>query len=558
MSEFNPLLIHKDNTPLKTQVKILEKFDTESFDFGNSDLDTYISQKFIPIIAKKEFNILFIKDSLSDNYLELYGITLAYHIRLSAELGDKRFVPIVIISDVDGYILNKLTAMANILFTKNTFVARNEISSYDYFERVFEEIKPFNDFKKEFLDLIHIDPPQDYLSHHDISNEWSIYRWAEFLKVDTDATKANKAKIENMLYFKYLKAKFPIPKKTRVQIVHKVPQSEGNILYIDDEWDKGWKDIFKRYFSKKENINFHFIDHQYKDTTYDAVEDLVKESLTSKSIDTVLLDMRLTKEDHEQNDVKKLSGIKLLKLIESLNPGIQVVLLTASEKSTILDEANKYNILGYIKKESPTDDSSYTKIVFEKLKTLIDLGFERKYLKDIWNIQKEILQLKLFENDQHSEIIIEIESVFEILETDMENKFIYAMLALFKTIEIIIGLYIEEKKENSKRFAYWKNTNTKIKFIEKDEDFPKELPQNSQISNDSTINKIRVLCYEKFQLNAKEMHDTLKKFVQIRNETIHHPKDKKPLKPAKGDIEEWLRILQTILSKIKSSQNTTI
>lgn len=558
MSEFNPLLIHKDNTPLKTQVKILEKFDTESFDFGNSDLDTYISQKFIPIIAKKEFNILFIKDSLSDNYLELYGITLAYHIRLSAELGDKRFVPIVIISDVDGYILNKLTPMANILFTKNTFVARNEISSYDYFERVFEEIKPFNDFKKEFLDLIHIDPPQDYLSHHDISNEWSIYRWAEFLKVDTDATKANKAKIENMLYFKYLKAKFPIPKKTRVQIVHKVPQSEGNILYIDDEWDKGWKDIFKRYFSKKENINFHFIDHQYKDTTYDAVEDLVKESLTSKSIDTVLLDMRLTKEDHEQNDVKKLSGIKLLKLIESLNPGIQVVLLTASEKSTILDEANKYNILGYIKKESPTDDSSYTKIVFEKLKTLIDLGFERKYLKDIWNIQKEILQLKLFENDQHSEITIEIESVFEILETDMENKFIYAMFALFKTIEIIIGLYIEEKKENSKRFAYWKNTNTKIKFIEKDEDFPKELPQNSQISNDSTINKIRVLCYEKFQLNAKEMHDTLKKFVQIRNETIHHPKDKKPLKPAKGDIEEWLRILQTILSKIKSSQNTTI
>lgn len=58
--------------------------------------------------------------------------------------------------------------------------------------------------------------------------------------------------------------------------------------------------------------------------------------------------------------------------------------------------------------ESPTDDSSYTKIVFEKLKTLIDLGFERKYLKDIWNIQKEILQLKLFENDQHSEITIEI------------------------------------------------------------------------------------------------------------------------------------------------------
>lgn len=557
MSKFNALLIHKDNTPLKSKVKILEKFDIETFDFGNSDLDTYISQIFLPKLQQKEFNILFIKDNLSDNYLELYGITLAYHIRLSAELGDKRFVPIVIISDVDGYILNKLTPMANILFTKNTFVARNEISSYDYFERVFEEIKPFNDFKKEFLDLIHIDPPQDYLSHHDISNEWSIYRWAEFLKVDTDATKANKAKIENMLYFKYLKARFPIPKKTGVLIVPKTPQNEGNVLYIDDEWNKGWKDIFEKYFSKSKNIKFHFINHQYKDTTYDAIEGLVKESLNLNSIDTVLLDMRLTKEDHEQTNVEELSGIKLLKLIKSFNLGIQVILLTASEKSTILDEANNYNILGYIKKENPSDGSTYTKTVFEKIKTLIDLGFKRKYLKDIWNIQKEILQLKLFENDQYSEITIEIESVFEILETDMENKFIYAMFALFKTIEIIIDLYIEEKKENSKRFAYWKNTNTKIKFIERDEYFPKELPQNSQISNDSTINKIRILCYEKLELNSKVMHDTLKIFVEIRNETIHAPRGKIPLKPTKGNIEEWFRILQTILSKIKSNQNTT-
>jgi len=580
----NPLLIYANikifeintpNTPIKNIAKNFISFSTDGISLADFDLDSHISQKIIPEIVKKEFNILFIKDNLSDNYLELYGITLAYHIRLSAELEDKRFVPIVIISDVDGYILNKLTPMANILFTKNTFVARNEIASHDYFEKVFEQIKskPLNadNFQKEFLDLIHIDPPQDYLSHHDITNEWSIYRWAEFLKVDTDATKANKAKIENMLYFKYLKALYPITdyyiendneadllivqqqvKSSSLKIVKKVKKSIHKVLYIDDEWGKGWKDIFEKYFSKSQNIKFHFIDHQYKDTTYDAIEALVRDSLTSESIDTILLDMRLTKEDHEQKDVKEFSGIKLLNFIKSFNPGIQVILLTASEKSSILDEANKYNILGYIKKENPSDDSSYTKEVFKKLAILINLGFERKYLKNIWNIQKEVLQLKILENDQYSEIKIEIESVFEILKTSMENKFIYAMLALFKTIEIIIGLYIEEKKENNKRFAYWKNTNIKLKFVDKDEYFPKELPLDSQPQkyNDSTINKIRVLCYERLDLTSKDFHDNLAVLVNFRNETVHPPIGRVSQKPSKINIQEWFKMIQMILNKI--------
>jgi len=530
---FKTLLVHRDNTPLKNKIKILEKFDTESFDFGNSDLDTYISQKFIPKLQQKNFNIIFIKDNLSDNYLELYGITLAYHIRLSAELGDKRFVPIVIISDVDGYILNKLTPMANILFTKNTFVARNEISSYDYFERVFEQIKPFNDFKKEFLDLIHIDPPQDYLSHHDISNEWSIYRWAEFLKVDTGATKANKAKIENMLYFKYLKAKFPIAKKTGIQIVPKTPQSKGHILYIDDEWDKGWKDIFEKYFSESQNIKFHFIDHKYKDTTYDAIEALVKESLSLNSIDTVVLDMRLTKEDHEQVGISKLSGIKLLSCIKSINPGIQVILLTASEKSAILDEANKYNILGYIKKESPSDDSTYTKTVFEKLKTLVDLGFDKKYLKSIYLTKRNILAI--LENDifiQYGievekyepfwkKIIVEVEAVFDILDSDRSNRFLYATVSIAVSIESILSIFLSNDREK----FFWDGE-----------------------SYECEHNALRCRIQKLFKkLGSTEKFD-MQVMIDKRNKYMH----KIPVTVDQKEIESWFKELQRMIEIIQN------
>jgi hypothetical protein len=52
-------------------------------------------------LKEKDFEVLFIKDNLSSNYLELLGLRVAYHIRLSSELGNKRFVPIIIISDFD-------------------------------------------------------------------------------------------------------------------------------------------------------------------------------------------------------------------------------------------------------------------------------------------------------------------------------------------------------------------------------------------------------------------------------------------------------------------------
>ena len=49
---FKPLLIYKEETLLNEKIKTSEEFNIETFDFGNSDLDTYISQEFIPIISQ--------------------------------------------------------------------------------------------------------------------------------------------------------------------------------------------------------------------------------------------------------------------------------------------------------------------------------------------------------------------------------------------------------------------------------------------------------------------------------------------------------------------------
>jgi hypothetical protein len=105
------LLIHNDNTPLKKSLlspsPIL--FSPTIDDLNDSDIDTYISREIIPQLKKEEFDLLVIKDSLSENYIDFYGLILAYHIRLSVkELKEKSLVPIIILSEVDSYTINKI------------------------------------------------------------------------------------------------------------------------------------------------------------------------------------------------------------------------------------------------------------------------------------------------------------------------------------------------------------------------------------------------------------------------------------------------------------------
>ena len=117
--------------------KVLEEFKSNQligFDYHQDEyknLDEYISKKIIKKLINKEVDIIFIKDNLSDNYLELYGLIVAYHIRLSQELDNKRYLPIVILSDLDGYTLNKLEPIAKILFTKNIFLDSNSEILYN-------------------------------------------------------------------------------------------------------------------------------------------------------------------------------------------------------------------------------------------------------------------------------------------------------------------------------------------------------------------------------------------------------------------------------------------
>ena len=535
------LLIHNNNVVQKdifsdTWLFKLPQDDTEA--------DSYISNKVIPKIAKEKYDVIYIKDSLSTNYLDLYGLRIAYHIRLSQNLGNLKFIPIVILSELDGFTLNILEPMAKIIFTKNIYFIQNDTTIKEFLQRDFQFLN-HQSFIENFLKKIEVELPKDYLSHHAIANQWAIYRWAEFLKIDTPALQKNKATIENMLYFKYLLAKYPLLEKSGIKQAPKKTNAHGKVLYIDDEWAKGWSDIFKGYFAKQENITFKTLEEITKDTKYQELEQFVSQTIETYNPDLIILDMRLIQEDQQNINEKNISGIKILEHIKkNINGGIQVLMLSASGKSQILDEAHKYDILGYIKKEHPQDTATKTKETFEKLTMLLDIGLEKQYLKEIWSLQKEILDFGIFTKKQYAPIKIEIQSLFEILNSSMENRFIYAMLAIFKALEIMITFYIEEKKENNKRFAYWKDTGIKIAKVNQENFLTQTTKEDT---NDTTENKIRVILHEKLNLKEKTLHDTMHQITQKRNKAIH---DEMP-SIDKEDILQWFRALKIVLRNLK-------
>jgi len=514
----NSLLIHHNNVaPLNFIDKKIK------FNLINGDLDKYITDNIIPQIKNINPSILYIKDNLSSNYLELYGLYLSYHIRLSKELNDKRYIPIVILSDLDGYILNKLNSIGHILFTKNIFITQNSKESIGKFSKLKLKNLTSKEYQNSFLNLINIEPPENSTSHN-IANEWAIYRWAEFLKVESKSIQSNNNKINSMLYFKYLLAKNPI-KKDRAIGCKRVKNS-GKILYIDDEWKNGWSDIFESYFNKSSNIDFETFEYEFKDKNIFQVGIDIQKMVEECNPDLVILDLRLIENDHRninREDISNYTGIKILEDIKKINQGIQVLMLTATSKSTILDKLYEYDILGYIKKEHPLDKHISTKDNLNKLAYLVDMGLEKSYLKEIWCIQNSILKL-----DLSNEIKFEVTSVFEILDSGMDKRYTYAMLSIFQSLEEINNIYINDKT------GRWIDNNREIEVKR------------------YTKPKILEILYKRLELN--DFNNDIDDIAKMRKDAIHPPQKSIYKKPTKENILTWFKMLETILEKVSNDK----
>ena len=507
---------------------------------SSDDIDTYISKEIINELKNKEFDTIFIKDNLTSNYLELYGLRVAYHIRLSSELADKRFTPIVIISDFDENTLNRFTQEANILFTDGVYLCKNTKEDIKKYQSL--ELKSVTDYDK-FINSIEITPPKDTSGSHNIANKWSIYKWAELLDVKSEAIYKNKCEIENELYFKYIKAKYLKNINNSLEITK--PTKKGNVLLIDDEWDRGWADILGAALIKG-GLEFKPFVTSYKNR--EDFNNLTYKKITNENPDVVILDLRLLESDHENEDVDSYSGIKILQKIHEINAGIQVIMLTATSKSTILEKLYEKKILGYIKKEHPEDKSIDTVENINKFINLVDKGLEKKYLKEIWKIQQNILLNENLSDD----ISLEIKSIFEILDSNMENKFNFVVLTFTKIFESLSKIYIDENTmqyiDDGKDVGMYDSSNNSINSY------------TNQKWHKNTQNRLHNIVYDKLNIKDEKSHKYICQIINCRN-YLAHPNEKKPVgcrlikSPNHQHILNWFEIIENILNTSQNMSN---
>lgn len=413
------LLIHSNNTSFNnTELFPLAEQFVFDVDF-DKDVDLYIHEQLTigpnrdKILAS---DVLFIKVSLSkNNYLEYIGLRLSYHIRLTKNLGDKANIPIIIIAEESFQYLGLTYPEPSILLTKGIYLIKESLDDYQRSLKWFNDgrIKPLDDFNF-FVNSISINPPANYQSHHSIANEWALVRYFSMFEVDDHKLYLNlKNKIYdldylNTLHFKHAEAKtnrqkFNPKKKHNIKPIIKGIE-ETKIGIIDDEINKGWLEFYDYILDKSMATAVPYKDFKKDEEKIELINKIkiwLLEKFTSiDPIDNFIIDLRLHDDDFIEQDFDKLSGIQIINFIKSHNPGIQVVISTASNKVWNYQKCLKAGVKYFSIKESPETFSSRIETIasFNHLSLQISDAVKDSFLANIFRKIDDLKNQNIFLN----------------------------------------------------------------------------------------------------------------------------------------------------------------
>ncbi len=158
------------------------------------------------------------------------------------------------------------------------------------------------------------------------------------------------------------------------------------ILLIDDNANKGWKQIIEKVFPVPDLKVAVAINPQEAETKIEDVFDLI------------FLDVRLSEQDHDVTKPTEFTGYKSLKKIKNdfLNPNFStpIILMTATNKIWNVDAFRNYGVDGYYIKEHPNYvfDKETSKQNYDNLKRkFIELKEVGQKRKEVWELSKDII-----------------------------------------------------------------------------------------------------------------------------------------------------------------------
>jgi CheY-like chemotaxis protein len=544
----NALLIHNDNLP----TKLVQAFDTSvKFNIGLSQMmqDGFsfdrIAHEFLEKHLKtKRLDAIFIPYTLSNqNYLELSGIRLALHIRLTPEFNQMN-VPIVFIGHETKEQIAKLSEFPSFLFTSGIF--STDKFEYEYYLKIYDWLK--NKWKSDgelaeltteeyegFLNRISINPPSNYLSHHSVDNELSLLRWSEYLKCDEDISEV-KLNIKTGLFFKYKKAQNPIQSDKTGSLFE--IEGKAKVLLIDDEAQKGWELFYRSLFKTSPSIYVKSLNIDFK---LNSKSYIIKEAI--KQIETylpdiILLDLRLCDSDFDTRlSISELTGIKILEKAKEINKGIQVIITTASNKAISLETVFAKGANGFIVKDGDSDVDSVINSIrhnvyncikrAEVLKTIYSslvLSIknwdaynlpERRNITDVFHDKLWNLNLKM----QVKDFLMNSYGTLE--NENLAERFTMSVLLMYRVIEMINEYFIIES-------GNFRNNNIQYNFDIDNSRVPKisnngiiQYPANGNVL--STKEKFSAIYYKLTGKKNQALFDKINRLTIYRNKVAIHP-----------------------------------
>lgn len=527
-------------------------------------------------LNERVYKQIFLPISFGSTLSDFNGLRLAVHIRTTSTLN--QLVPIYIYSYVDlSYLLDN--EYFNILKTKNIFLI--DYSKYSFENAVKNNVDVFDE-NELLIELakIELKTPKNYYDNHSIANEWAIYRWVKTLNItDSEIVKIIQ-KVQNDLYFKYLQSLYPISTNSVISEKElKIPFSGAapKILYVDDEADKGWYEIFCNILYDNNQFDFSYLGDELKNISKKEIIDLVFNQVVGNETDLnsryaitdiLLLDFRLHDSDFTEMNIEEITGYKILKKIKEYNPGIQVIVISATNKIWNLQALQDVGVDGFILKENVENslDQNFTNSSIKSFVNSIKRSTSLIFLKEVFiNISSIKNALSMISNKSDlngferlekiklkNEINIQLDIAYDCLKksylsvsNDIDEDYSFfnlSYISLFKIIELINDYYTED---NGSKLKFCKS---KIKtFIQRENkffDYSKDKPYPT--TKDKFLN-----IYENIlKGNAIDIFDRLSQIINNRNNIVHPKSLKDYKKTDKDENLDMFIFINEVLCKI--------
>jgi CheY-like chemotaxis protein len=536
--------------------KPLLEFD-EKIIFKVSDKD--FNEKVLEWLNGRKYDNIFIPLCIGSILSDYNGLRLAMHIRTTSTLS--QFANIYIYGFVDhSFLVNN--DYFDVLKTKNVQLIDYRRSSFR--DAIFQ--KKTKMMKSELsaeLVKIRMTPPKDYEDSHSISNEWSIIRWFKTLEASRiidytpDEIESIESKINSNLYYKYLTSRFPLDDAIAIDRNDLVLKNTGRILYIDDEIDKGWNELFCTLLYDgviNQVENYESIGSEFfgmKKT--EVIETCINKA---KDFDLIILDFRLLIEDFHTVNPRNITGYEILKGIKDYNKGIQVIIFSATNKVWNLQALQEAGADGFIIKEAPenSEDNKFTYESILNFITTVNLCLNRSsYLKSMYELTTSIKEY--FYNNRELEFDVESKEMvyhFSKFQLDVINQLDIAFLLIYRT-----NLSVGQKNTNQSlinhaftslyiifEYLFKNDIQGKINLKTYDNSLKRFIPYDKVFHSEiqsGIISYIAItLKFDPFSYNKK-----LEDFRKKRN-AVTHPKGKKP---DEKDCLEILNMLKSIIIK---------